>query len=221
MTTSDGAQLDLYDIAFLAGGPARVVDTALVALVGDGRLRVHSPGELAVAEPSRRHPVEAAVLDAVGTAGHRSVDTIRWRVKDDERLHALGGRLVDEGLLHRVPWPRASRAGNPKLTRTRKGNGALAVVATARAADTAHDPTGALLVAVSGIDAMPDRARRSAIFERPHTTLTAPRGRGRTDELDPQLAAYRAGGAAALGGGVLGLSSGFDGGGGGGGGGDG
>ena len=68
--------LDLYDVAFLAGGPARVVDTALIALVRAGRLRIHSPGQLATADLTRRHPVEAAVLDAVGPTGHRSVDTI-------------------------------------------------------------------------------------------------------------------------------------------------
>jgi hypothetical protein len=200
MTTSDGSQLDLYDIAFLAGGAARVVDTALVDLVGDGRLRTHSPGELVVADPSRRHPVEAAVLDAVGTHGHRSVDTIRWRLKDDDRLQALGRRLVDAGLLHRVPWPRAAPTGGRPPMRTRRGNGALAVVVAARAADPAHDPTGSLLVAVSGIDAMPDPARRAAIFERPQTTLAPPTARQRSrniDHSDPHLAAYRTGGTAA------------------------
>ena len=200
MTTSDGSHLDLYDVAFLAGGLIRVVDTALVDLVATGRVRVHSPGELAVADPSRRHPVEAAVLDAVGTQGHRSVDTIRWRLEDDERLQAIGRRLTDSGLLHRVPWPRGSRPGRPRLTRTRAGNGALGVVAAARAADPSHDPTGAFLVAVHGIAAMPDPALRAAIFERPHTTLGPPTARRRSrdiDHSDPQLAAYRTGGTAA------------------------
>jgi len=40
-------QLDLYEIACLAGGLPRVVDTALVTLVQSGRVRVTSPGELA------------------------------------------------------------------------------------------------------------------------------------------------------------------------------
>ena len=60
--TASRAELDLYDIAYLAGGPERVVDTALVALVESGRVRVHAPGELAAAVPDRRHPVEAACL---------------------------------------------------------------------------------------------------------------------------------------------------------------
>jgi uncharacterized protein (TIGR04222 family) len=80
---SGPAGLDLYELAFLAGGTHRVVDTALVVLVESGRIRVHAPGELAVEEQTRRHPVEAAVMDAVGTQGHPSIETVRWRVADD------------------------------------------------------------------------------------------------------------------------------------------
>jgi hypothetical protein len=194
VTTSSAPQLDLYDIACLAGGLPRVVDTALVHLVGTGRVRVHSPGELVVVDPARRHPVEAAVLDAVGTTGHRSVDTIRWRVRDDERLRAVEQRLADAGLVHRLPW---THRGRP-VTRTHKGNAALA--AAAAPTDPVDDPTSALLVAVRGIGAMPDPTRRSAIFELPRTTNTAATGRRRSrdiDHSDPRLAAYRTGGTAA------------------------
>ncbi len=68
------ADLDVYEVAFLAGGAVRAVEAAVVALVESGRLRVRSPGELAVVSLVRRHPVEAAVLDAFGPAL-----TARWR----------------------------------------------------------------------------------------------------------------------------------------------
>jgi hypothetical protein len=68
---------DVYDVACLAGGPRRVVDTALVALLVTGRVRAVAPGELQVVEPRRRHPVEAAVLDAVGARGRRSARRLR------------------------------------------------------------------------------------------------------------------------------------------------
>ena len=74
------------------------MDTALVALVQTGRVRVHCPGQLATVDLTRRHPVEAAVLDAIGPAGHRSIDTIRWRVAGDERLLDVGHRLQEAGL---------------------------------------------------------------------------------------------------------------------------
>src|SRR5215218_6890299 len=99
MTAPD---LDVYDIAFLAGGPNRTVETAIVALVLGGRLRVHSPGRLAAVDLSRRHPVEAAVLDACPPIGHRSVDTICWRLVDDDRLLDIGHRLHKAGLLGRM-----------------------------------------------------------------------------------------------------------------------
>ena len=81
--------------------PQRVVDTALVALVESGRVRVHAPGELAAVDPDRRHPVEAAVLDAVGTLGHRSVDTIRWRLMRRRAARRPRPSLAADDLLRR------------------------------------------------------------------------------------------------------------------------
>jgi uncharacterized protein (TIGR04222 family) len=52
--------LDVYDIAFLAGGPNRAVETAIVALVRNGRLRVHSPGQLATAPAARGRPARTS-----------------------------------------------------------------------------------------------------------------------------------------------------------------
>jgi hypothetical protein len=153
------AQLDLYEFAFLADGPGRVVDTAVVVLVESGRLRVFSPGELAMVESFRGHPVEAAVLDAVGTRGRRSVDTIRWRLVDDDRINGLARPLAAAGLVRhrslrrRDQW-RATKAGREVLGR-------------GPAVDRALDGGSAALVALHGRAAMPDAAVRTAIFERP------------------------------------------------------
>src|SRR3712207_7115736 len=126
-TSSDtAADLDVYEAAHLAGGPARVVDTAVVALVRSGRVRVHSSGELATAELVRRHPVEAAVLDAIGPAGHRSVDTIRWRLAGDERIGDVDRRLRQRGLLRpRGPLAFLRREAAP-VSPTRSGRRLLA-----------------------------------------------------------------------------------------------
>src|SRR3982750_4043667 len=51
--------LDVYEVAFLAGGPDRVVDTALVALVETGRVRVQRAGELSVVDDRPGPPAEA------------------------------------------------------------------------------------------------------------------------------------------------------------------
>jgi hypothetical protein len=159
--------LDVYDIAFLAGGPDRVVDTALVALVESGRVRVHAPGELAVVEPGRQHPVEAAVMDAVGTHGHRSIDTIRWRLAGDERLRDVGRSLAAAGLLRcRLRLGRRN-PHRPAWSATGSGRQALLRVLERPPTDPTLDGGSALQVALRGREAMPDTDLRASIFERP------------------------------------------------------
>ena len=211
MTTPRAAP-DVYEAAVLAGGLPRLVDTVLVALVESGRIRVHAPGELATAHPLRRHPAESSVLDAVGTRGHRSVDTIRWRLAGDERLLAVGRQLRADGLLRRhplgflPPWREAH-------VRTARGRAVLRGLTAQPPADPASDGGSAVLVALHGRDAMPDRRRCAEIFQR-HETALAPAGRRSraVDHSEPHLAAYRTGGPAALAGGyVLFEAGGFDG----------
>lgn len=195
-------ELDVYDIAFLAGGPNRAVETAIVALVRSGRLRVHSPGQLATADLSRRHPVEAAVLDAVGPTGHRSIDTICWRLVEDDRLLDVGRRLHKAGLLGRLGGALSVLHHDRRaLAPTRAGQRVLREVGER---SSLGDPE-AVRVALGGREAMSDRKLRADIFERPTTTLT-PEGSRPTrhdiDHSDPHLSAYRAGEAGAAGAGT-------------------
>jgi hypothetical protein len=194
--TGAAADLDLYDIAFLAGGPARVVDTALVALVRAGRLRIPSPGLLATVDLTRRHPVEAAVLDAVGPAGHRSVDTIVWRLADDDRLGDVARRLRRTGLLGRLGVRRRLAGKHRPPAPTRAGRRVLREFS---GCPGGADPE-ATRVALGGREAMADQRLRAAVFDRP-TTALRPGRRGRrsrdVDHSDPRLAPYRTGGTAA------------------------
>ena len=216
MTVSRSPDLDVYDIAFLAGGAERVVDTALVALVESGRVRVHAPGELAVVDPARAHPVEAAVMDAVGTQGHRSIDTIRWRLADDTRIGDLGRSLSSAGLLRRrLRFGRRAPDGQD-WSLTASGREALDRLSERR---PPVDRSGALHVALYGRATMPDADLRASIFERPLPPLPpAERGaelrRRRREAMDgdPSIAAYRTGGATGIGG-ALGMGGGDSGGG--------
>lgn len=159
--------LDAYDIAFLAGGAARVVDTALVALVESGRVGVRAPGVFAVVEPARGHPVEAAVTDAMGTQGHCSIDTIRSRVAEDARIGDLGRSLCSAGLLRR---------------RLRFGH---------RAPDD-----GDWSLTASGREALDRRAERPSVgaLDRGNALRVALYGRSALPDADPWLAAHRTGG---------------------------
>jgi len=151
-------QHDLYDIAFLAGGVHRVAEAALVALVEDGRVRAQPTGELAVVDPHRRHPVEAAVLDLIGPRPRRSAGTVRWRAGDDERLTAVADRLVAAGLLrgpHR--WRPIRRQGGPALTSAGRD------LLRRWLARPESELSEAALVALRGLGALRDERVRSAV----------------------------------------------------------
>ncbi|MGY1802086.1 TIGR04222 domain-containing membrane protein [Blastococcus sp. SYSU D00922] len=178
-------QLDVYDIAHLAGGPERVVDTALVALAEEGRITVQPPGRLAVVEPTRRHPVEGAVLDAVGTRGDRSVDVVRWRLADDDRVLAIGRRLTAAGLVRR--WSVVPRRAERPVHLTPAGRRALAALAAEPPSDPAWDGGTAVLVALHGRDRLSDELRRSSMFE----PIPVPTAKERAAGLRRRLDAVR------------------------------
>jgi hypothetical protein len=210
---SHAPHLGPYEAAFLAGGADRVVDTAVVALVRNGRLRLHSPGHLATADLARRDPVEAAVLDAVGPTGHRSIDTIRWRLMDDDRLLDVGRRLRRAGLLGRTDGlVRQVRGDHCAPFLTRAGRRALHGYRDELRADDDE----AARVALQGREHMADQRLRAEIFDCP-STLLAPGRPGRRsrgiDHSDPHLAAYRTGGVASSAGAYAAFTQGIQGGG--------
>ena len=181
-TPGTSPQLDVYDIAYLAAGPDRVVDTALVGLVETGRVRVQPPGQLTVAELARRHPVEAAVLDAVGTRGHRAVDVGRWRRAGDDRVLAIGRRLAAEGLLSR--WPPVPRRTRRARVPTAAGRQLLRRLAAEPPTDPASDGGTSVLVALHGRDRLSDELRRSLIFESVPVPTAKARAEGIRRRLD-------------------------------------
>jgi hypothetical protein len=112
--------------------------------------------------------VAAAVLDAVGTRGHRTAGLVRQRAGTDPRVASVAGRLVDAGLLA----PR--RRGGLRLTRDGRR-----VLRQLREAVPPHSDgpadlvplsglpagTSAARVALHGPPAMPDAELRAALFE--------------------------------------------------------
>jgi hypothetical protein len=153
--------LDVYDIACLAGGQDRMVDAALIALVQSGRVRVVHPGQLATVGLARRHPVEAALLDAVGPVGHRSIDTIRWRVTADERLLDVAAGLHHAGLLGRHhPHLPGGRRDAPTAT----GRRLLHRLSAAPPRDDVAPGTDAMDVALHGRAGWPEHDPRAEIF---------------------------------------------------------
>ncbi|MEV7413790.1 TIGR04222 domain-containing membrane protein [Streptomyces sp. NPDC089919] len=108
---ADGVLHDLTEAAFLAGGPRRVVDTALVALCQDGRMMIGGPGIVQVRSGARAtDPVERAVLRAQEAAPHGALAALRFAVMRDPAVQETGDGLAARGLLAApgagTPWRR-------------------------------------------------------------------------------------------------------------------
>ncbi|MFD3992700.1 TIGR04222 domain-containing membrane protein [Streptomyces sp. NPDC058583] len=90
---------DRYEAAFLNGGPARVVDTALAALQADGRLAIGGPGIVAVVRPVAYDPVERAVLQEHSAAPHGALHHLRMAVMRHPAVQEIGDGLAVRGLV--------------------------------------------------------------------------------------------------------------------------
>ncbi|MFJ6609279.1 TIGR04222 domain-containing membrane protein [Streptomyces sp. NPDC091289] len=90
---------DLYEAAFLNGGPARVVDTALSALHADGRLVVGGPGIVGVQRAQANDPVERAVFQELAAAPNGALHVLREAVMRHPAVQEIGDGLAARGLL--------------------------------------------------------------------------------------------------------------------------
>ncbi|NHC46804.1 TIGR04222 domain-containing membrane protein [Motilibacter aurantiacus] len=155
-------ELGSYEAAYVAGGPRRVVDTAVAALVLRGDVRARTTGELDPVDPRPRHDVEAALVDALDLAPGRRVEQLWWDVALDERVAGLAGRLCRDGLLRRSlrrpPGPQAAYV--PTWT----GRGALRRLSRTGTFPSNDPATAPWLVALGGASCLPDAELREAVF---------------------------------------------------------
>ncbi|OLF15549.1 TIGR04222 domain-containing membrane protein [Actinophytocola xanthii] len=92
-------RVDEFDLAFLAGGPDRMVRTAVAELVRTGRLRVNRAGRLsATTDEDPSHPLESLVLRHVGGGGTNAQAVVRACVASDA-IRETSDRLTASGLL--------------------------------------------------------------------------------------------------------------------------
>ncbi|MFI9052236.1 TIGR04222 domain-containing membrane protein [Streptomyces sp. NPDC053427] len=91
-------ELTLYETAYLAGGPQRLADVALVSMARQHRLLLAHTGWASVVDPVGRDAVERAVLAAIGPDGQRRIPAIRGDFAAADPVRALSDRLVAAGL---------------------------------------------------------------------------------------------------------------------------
>lgn len=90
---------DLFEEAFLKGGPARAVDTALTRMHTDGRLTVGGPGIVVVRRNEAHDAVERAVLQELAAAPSGALHTLRENVMRHPAVQEIGDGLAARGLL--------------------------------------------------------------------------------------------------------------------------
>ncbi|WP_283135493.1 TIGR04222 domain-containing membrane protein [Rhizohabitans arisaemae] len=97
-----GTGLDAYGLAYLAGGPLRVVNTAVAVLSTKGVIRV-SRGQVARVAGSRIkivNPIEGEILSVVTREHAPEPGRIRRQVADGSAMKGLADDLVRRGLIH-------------------------------------------------------------------------------------------------------------------------
>ncbi len=90
--------LTLYEAAFLAGGPHRVTDLALVSMSRQRRLLLAHTGWATVVDPVGRDDMERSVITAIGPEGQSRVPAIRAALGAADAVMALAERLTAAGL---------------------------------------------------------------------------------------------------------------------------
>ncbi|MFJ7196456.1 MULTISPECIES: TIGR04222 domain-containing membrane protein [unclassified Streptomyces] len=96
--TGTGHELTLYETAFLAGGPHRVVDLALATMHLRRRLLLAHTGWATVVDPAGHDEMERTVIRAIGPQGQSRTAPVRAAVATADAVRALADRLVAAGL---------------------------------------------------------------------------------------------------------------------------
>lgn len=117
-------QLNLYETAFLAGGPHRVADLALVSMHLRHRLLLAHTGWATVVDPEGRDEVERSVIRAIGPEGQSRIAPIRAAAAAADAVRTLADRLVAAGLA----VPHGARTGLASAVRAVRGAAVLVVV---------------------------------------------------------------------------------------------
>ncbi|XVV05800.1 TIGR04222 domain-containing membrane protein [Actinosynnema sp. CA-248983] len=92
--------LSLYDIAYLTGGPRRVVETSVAVLIESGKLRPARDGAVrVVGEPVADDTVDQAVLSDAARYRHRTLSLLFTAVSEQDAPRGFGRLLAGQGYL--------------------------------------------------------------------------------------------------------------------------
>jgi len=109
--------LDMDELAYLAGGPRRVVETAIARLLTSGELRTSRRGAVQATSTSQSlNAVDRAVISDSQRYTNRTVNLMIPAVAKDDVVTAIGRRLEEMGLVVRPEVAKsAARKGSIAL----------------------------------------------------------------------------------------------------------
>ena len=140
--------LNVYEAAYLAGGPRRVINTALVSLLSQDGVRVSREGVVTPVQgfrPSKRVPVERAVYRHVAQVpGGRTTAEVRHGAGGDHAMRRLSTPLWRQGFL----MAPADRVRTRRRTSWLFVFAVLAVI-VALASPFLRGPAGAIVIAAA------------------------------------------------------------------------
>lgn len=111
-TAGEGQALGLYDVAYLAGGPRRVAECAVIALAERELVRLRATRIRAVGEELPEQLVERALVMACPSS--RSTASVCAGLRESPEVAEIGDRLADLGLVTRARH-QLTRVGRQRL----------------------------------------------------------------------------------------------------------
>ncbi|MEO3862753.1 TIGR04222 domain-containing membrane protein [Acrocarpospora sp. B8E8] len=96
-----GPPPDVYELAYLAGGPRRTVNTAIAMLSAQGKIRVARGGRVTTVAGASgsREAVEQELLDLAAVPGGRTAGEVRQIMAQGPALIGLMHRLIGRGYM--------------------------------------------------------------------------------------------------------------------------
>lgn len=95
---ADEPALTTDELAYLAGGGRRAVETSVARLLDSGALKAGPAGRLVVTGVAARNQLDMTVLAEIG-AGHTTLASLVASLGSREAVRSIGGRLAKLGLL--------------------------------------------------------------------------------------------------------------------------
>lgn len=101
---ADQPELGVYELAYICGGPTRVITVAVLALTDDEQIAIsRALHRVRIIRRTPRDAVESAVLQAIPDSG-RPLGSLTAAAADSDAVAEIGTALREQRILSRSSW---------------------------------------------------------------------------------------------------------------------